>query len=114
MVRFIAEIQNMMTSSQRIYQYTQLETEDELVKPKDAELIKAGWPSKGFVKFDKLSMRYREFLDPSIRGLSCDVDPGMKIGIVGRTGAGKSSILQVLFRLTEPFEGSLNIDGTDC
>jgi ABC-type multidrug transport system fused ATPase/permease subunit len=59
-------------------------------------------------------MRYREDLKSSINSLSCVIQPGMKVGIVGRTGSGKSSILQVLFRLTECFEGSIKIDGIDC
>ena len=58
-------------------------------------------------------MRYRETLEPSVRNLTFTVQPRMKIGIVGRTGAGKSSILQALFRLVELSEGSIIIDGTD-
>jgi len=58
-------------------------------------------------------MSYRKTLEPSIRDLSFTVQPGMKIGIVGRTGAGKSSILQVLFRLSELSEGCVKIDGKD-
>ena len=58
-------------------------------------------------------MKYREHMDPSIRNLSCTIQAGMKIGIVGRTGAGKSSILQVLFRLSDCSEGKLIIDGVD-
>lgn len=58
-------------------------------------------------------MRYRETLEPSLRALSFDVKPKMKIGIVGRTGAGKSSILQALFRLVELSEGRIFIDGVD-
>ena len=56
-------------------------------------------------------MRYRENLPPSIENLSFTIQPGMKVGIVGRTGAGKSSILQILFRLCDISEGSVEIDG---
>jgi len=56
-------------------------------------------------------MRYREGLDPSLRNLKCKMDPGFKVGIVGRTGAGKSTILQVLFRMTELCGGNIFIDG---
>ena len=59
-------------------------------------------------------MRYRDGMDPSMNKLACTIQPGMKVGIVGRTGAGKSTILQVLFRLTECFEGRVLIDGQDC
>lgn len=58
-------------------------------------------------------MRYREGLEPSIKGLDCKIQPGMKVGIVGRTGAGKSSILQALFRLVELCDGKQEIDGVD-
>ena len=62
-------------------------------------------------------MRYRDGLDPSLRDLNCKMDPGFKVGIVGRTGAGKSTILQVLFRMTELCGGDIYIDGQrikDC
>ena len=52
-------------------------------------------------------------MEPSINELSVKVEPGMKVGIVGRTGAGKSSILQALFRLSEADSGSITIDGVD-
>ena len=58
-------------------------------------------------------MKYRPTLEPSVSNLTFTIQPGMKIGIVGRTGAGKSSILQILFRLSEICEGSVKIDGTD-
>ena len=72
-IRMLAEIQNMMTSPQRIYQYTQLESEDALEKPCDEDLKGVDWPFEGKVKFDKLSMRYRDFMDPSIRDLDCEI-----------------------------------------
>ena len=58
-------------------------------------------------------MRYREGLEPSIRELCFKANAGMKIGIVGRTGSGKSSILQALFRLADLSEGQVSIDGHD-
>jgi ATP-binding cassette subfamily C (CFTR/MRP) protein 4 len=84
-----------------------------LVKDGDKELQDQGWPQKGDIEFKNLSMRYRDFMEPSLKDLSIKIEPGMKIGIVGRTGAGKSTILQTLFRLTESMAGSLHIDGQD-
>lgn len=111
--RCFVELQNFMTSSQRIVGYTELEPEDALEKPGDQELLKNSWPSKGEVEFQDATMRYRDYLEPSIRDLSFKAAPGMKVGIVGRTGAGKSSILQALFRLSELSAGKVLIDGVD-
>ena len=110
-IRLYTELATLLTSSQRIVEYTKLPSEDELEKPGDKALIEANWPSKGEISFTDVSMRYREGLDPSLRNLDCKMDPGFKVGIVGRTGAGKSTILQVLFRMTELCGGDILIDG---
>lgn len=123
-MRFMTEMQNFMTSAQAIHRYTLLDKEDELVKEKDTELLKEAkleqddasrkaWPIHGQIEFSNVEMRYRPTMEPSISNLSFTVQPGMKVGIVGRTGAGKSSILQILFRLSELSEGSVKIDGVD-
>lgn len=91
--RLYAETENLMTSSQRVVDYTKLDPEDELIKSDDKVLKKANWPDKGEVEFKEATMRYRECLEPSISNLTFKAQPGMKVGIVGRTGAGKSSIL---------------------
>lgn len=100
-----------MSSSQRIVEYTTLESEDALVKDTDKQ--HQGWPSKGEIKFNNVTMKYREGLEPSIKNLDIKIQAGMKVGIVGRTGSGKSSILQSLFRLVENCEGSVEIDNLD-
>jgi len=58
-------------------------------------------------------MRYREQLPPAIKDLSFRIEAGMKVGIVGRTGSGKSSILQTLFRLVDLSQGKILIDGVE-
>ena len=70
-IRFATEIHNYMASFQKIYQYTQMEQEDDLIKPKDKELQGGGqWPHGGVVDFNGVSMRYRETMAPSLKGLS--------------------------------------------
>lgn len=71
------------------------------------------WPSQGEIEFQNVTMRYRQTLEPSVKNLSIKIQPRMKVGIVGRTGAGKSSILQTLFRLCDLEEGKVTIDGVD-
>mmetsp|Transcript_20305 Transcript_20305/g.14686 ORF Transcript_20305/g.14686 Transcript_20305/m.14686 type:complete len:87 (+) Transcript_20305:1577-1837(+) len=68
---------------------------------------------KGNIEFVESTMRYRPGLPPSVNKLSVKAQGGMKVGIVGRTGAGKSSILQMLFRLTELDSGKVTIDDVD-
>lgn len=71
------------------------------------------WPKKGVIEFDQVEMRYRNDLAPALRDVSLCTRPGEHIGIVGRTGAGKSSAIQCLFRLYELEKGCITIDGVD-
>ena len=72
--------------------------------------LKGQWPDQGRIDFKKLSLRYREELEPTLHELSFEILPGEKIGVVGRTGAGKSSLIQALFRMVEIHEGKIEID----
>lgn len=111
MVRFGIEINEYISCAQRMLDYTKMELEDELVKAKDKEL--KNWPSHGVIEYKSCSATYRKELPPAIKDLSFKVEAGMKVGIVGRTGSGKSSILQTLFRLLDLSEGSIEIDGVN-
>lgn len=71
------------------------------------------WPSKGAVQFNDVKMRYRPDLPEVIKGLTFDVKPAEMIGIVGRTGAGKSSIFLTIYRIVELSAGKIFIDGVD-
>ena len=105
-----------MTSVQRIREYTTLESEAETEKPLDTQLREAGWPQKGRIEFKDLTMRYRPEFNPVLKKLSFSIEGKMQVGIVGRTGAGKSSVLQALFRIVEKDEqegGRIEIDGID-
>lgn len=72
--------------------------------------IEKVWPLEGQIEFKHATMRYRPTLEPSIKNLSFKLSAKMRVGIVGRTGAGKSSILQALFRLCDICEGEISID----
>jgi ABC-type multidrug transport system fused ATPase/permease subunit len=71
------------------------------------------WPTHGSIQFRDVELKYQPDADAVLRGVSFDVKPKEKIGIVGRTGAGKSSLMLALFRLVEPSRGSVVIDGVD-
>ncbi|KAJ1782885.1 hypothetical protein LPJ59_006703, partial [Coemansia sp. RSA 2399] len=73
----------------------------------------AVWPDAGTITFENYSMRYNPGLDLALRDISFSVRRNEKIGIVGRTGAGKSSMSQALMRLVEPASGRIVIDGVD-
>ncbi|KAJ2660729.1 Multidrug resistance-associated protein 1 [Coemansia sp. RSA 1200] len=75
----------------------------------------AGWPASGRLEFCDFSMKYRDDLEYVLKSVSLSISPGEKIGIVGRTGAGKSSLSRVLFRLVDSStcEGSIVIDGVN-
>lgn len=71
------------------------------------------WPEQGVVKFENFQVRYREGLDLVLRGINFSVNAQEKIGIVGRTGAGKSSLTLALFRIIEAADGKIIIDDVD-
>ena len=93
-VRQFAEVENNMNATERIHYYgTQLEEE-----ATSGLEVRPTWPEKGEIDFDHVSMRYREGLPLVLQNLSMRVAPGERIGVVGRTGAGKSSVMTALFR----------------
>lgn len=71
------------------------------------------WPHEGRIHLDKYSLRYRPDLDLVLKEVSANVKGGERIGIVGRTGAGKSSLTLALFRIVEGAGGVVVIDGVD-
>ncbi|KAI1438241.1 ABC transporter family protein [Xylaria sp. CBS 124048] len=109
-VRQLAEVENGMNAVERLLHYgTQLEEE----APEHTIDVRPSWPEKGEIVFDNVEMRYRAGLPLVLQGLSMTVKGGERIGIVGRTGAGKSSIMSTLFRLVEISGGHITIDGID-
>ncbi|KAJ1898499.1 ABC transporter C member 13 [Kickxella alabastrina] len=106
------KFENQIQALLRYYIYTeQLEREASAVI--DGAMLEPSWPQNGVIEFCDYSMHYRPELDLVLKGLSFSAQGGEKIGIVGRTGAGKSSITYALMRLVEPANGHIIIDGID-
>ncbi|XP_030629091.1 canalicular multispecific organic anion transporter 2 [Chanos chanos] len=109
MVRMTSDLESNIVAVERVKEYSETPTE----APWEVENKKPphDWPAQGNVEFVDYSVRYREGLDLVLRNLSLKVKGGEKIGIVGRTGAGKSSMTLCLFRLLEAAGGEITIDG---
>ncbi|XP_022822041.1 multidrug resistance-associated protein 4-like isoform X2 [Spodoptera litura] len=109
-VRQTAEVISQMTSVERILQYTHIEREPKWDKG-EKETPK-GWPSRGRIQFKSCYMKYTPEDLPVLKNLNLVIESGWKVGIVGRTGAGKSSLISSLFRLAI-VEGEVLIDDVD-
>uniref|UniRef100_A0A3Q2W9P5 ABC-type glutathione-S-conjugate transporter n=1 Tax=Haplochromis burtoni TaxID=8153 RepID=A0A3Q2W9P5_HAPBU len=110
LVRMTSELETNIVAVERVSEYTELENEADWVtdtRPPQQ------WPEAGRVKFENYKVRYRPELDLVLHGITCDIDSTEKIGIVGRTGAGKSSLTNCLFRIIEAAEGCIRIDDVD-
>ncbi|XP_067211383.1 ATP-binding cassette sub-family C member 5 isoform X3 [Linepithema humile] len=111
-VRLMSETEVRFISVERISYYLktlQREGASKTVAVKPAD----DWPSRGKIEFKAVRMRYREELPLVLIDVSFNIKAGEKIGIVGRTGSGKSSVVVALFRLVEICEGIIKIDGVD-
>ena len=107
-IRQTSELENQMVCVERVLEYANLpsEVKDEKPPPRN-------WPTDGEVEFENLSLFYKnEECKAAINKVNFKIMPREKVGIVGRTGSGKSSIIQALFRMTR-IEGSILIDGID-
>lgn len=107
-VRQTAEMENQMTSVERVLEYSKLEHEPPLDSEPDKKPPKE-WPTQGKVEFKHMFLRYDRAEPPVLRDLNFVIQPRAKIGIVGRTGAGKSSLISTLFRLAY-IDGDIYID----
>ncbi|CAA2999502.1 ABC transporter C family member 5 [Olea europaea subsp. europaea] len=105
------KLENKIISIERIHQYCHIPSEapeviDDFRPP-------SSWPENGTIELIDLKVRYKESLPVVLHGVSCTFSGGKKIGIVGRTGSGKSTLIQALFRLIEPAGGRIIIDNID-
>ena len=109
-VKMLAQAEAQMNSVERVKEYI------DNVKPEPPMITDVrppeGWPSEGKIEFKDAKLRYRD--GPLVmRGVNLTVEPHEKVGVVGRTGAGKSTMMIALFRITDLCEGSIAIDGID-
>uniref|UniRef100_A0A3Q1HY50 ATP binding cassette subfamily C member 2 n=1 Tax=Acanthochromis polyacanthus TaxID=80966 RepID=A0A3Q1HY50_9TELE len=110
LVRMNSELENNIVAVERVSEYSEIENEAKWItdsRPPDT------WPEEGRLQFEDYKVRYRPGLDLVLHGITCDINSTEKIGIVGRTGAGKSSLTNCLFRIIEAAEGRILIDGID-
>uniref|UniRef100_T1IZ28 ABC transmembrane type-1 domain-containing protein n=1 Tax=Strigamia maritima TaxID=126957 RepID=T1IZ28_STRMM len=107
-VRQSAEVESQMISVERLIEYTKLEPEAALESSANKK-PPSDWPNRGEITFKHVSVQYNDNANPVLSDLSFLIKSGEKIGIVGRTGAGKSTLIATLFRLTEPI-GAIEID----
>lgn len=107
-VRQTVEVETNIVSVERVLEYARLPSEAPEVIPKNRPKI--SWPAHGAVNFVEYSTRYRQGLDLVLKNVNLNIKSHEKIGVVGRTGAGKSSLTLALFRIIEPANGHISID----
>ncbi|KAG3128170.1 Multidrug resistance-associated protein 1 [Phytophthora idaei] len=112
-IRSLTRIETVMTSPERMQEYIDIKQEAPYRIPIMDPPAQLEWPTTGSIVFDKVSFRYKEGSALVLRNLSFFVNGGQKIGVVGRTGAGKSSLTMALFRISELASGRVLIGGVD-
>jgi ATP-binding cassette subfamily C (CFTR/MRP) protein 1 len=107
-IRSTIMVENSLTSFERIERYSTIPSERRIgAKPP------AGWPTDGAIEFCNLSARYRPYLPLALKEITCSIPAGSRVGVIGRTGSGKSTLILTLLRLVEPCAGHIEIDGVD-
>ncbi|TID30545.1 hypothetical protein CANINC_000899 [Pichia inconspicua] len=107
----LGQAEQYLSSVERVVEYVNELPQEAAYTNEADEKVPAEWPNNGEIVFENVSLRYRPELPHVLKNLSLHIKPGEKIGIVGRTGAGKSTITTALYRLSEPDEGRMYIDG---
>lgn len=111
LVRLYSANEQNMNSVERVKEYLDVDQEAKAILPDSRP--DANWPSQGNIGFINYSTRYREDLQPVLKGITFSISAAERVGVVGRTGAGKSSLALALFRGLEADEGKIVIDGVD-
>ncbi|KAJ4837827.1 Canalicular multispecific organic anion transporter 1 [Turnera subulata] len=110
-LRQASQAENSFNAVERVGAYIDLPSEAPAII--DSNRPPPAWPSSGSIKFNDVVLRYRPELPPVLHGLTFTISPSEKLGIVGRTGAGKSSMLNALYRIVELEKGEIIVDGCD-
>nr|GME10717.1 ABC transporter C family member 8 [Ipomoea batatas] len=109
--RWYSSLANYVISAERIKQYMHLTPEPPAVVEDNRP--HSSWPSKGRIELVDLKIRYRSNAPLVLKGITCTFSEGTRVGVVGRTGSGKTTLISALFRLVEPYSGQIIIDGID-
>lgn len=111
LVRMSSDVETNIVAVEKVKEYC--DTEKEAEWKHEPSTLSPGWPTNGCIDIRNFALRYRHDLDLAIRNITISINGGEKVGIVGRTGAGKSSLTLGLFRIIEAAEGHIVIDGVD-
>eukprot|EP00560_Eucampia_antarctica_P007002 CAMPEP_0197828720 /NCGR_PEP_ID=MMETSP1437-20131217/5242_1 /TAXON_ID=49252 ORGANISM="Eucampia antarctica, Strain CCMP1452" /NCGR_SAMPLE_ID=MMETSP1437 /ASSEMBLY_ACC=CAM_ASM_001096 /LENGTH=1315 /DNA_ID=CAMNT_0043430055 /DNA_START=350 /DNA_END=4300 /DNA_ORIENTATION=+ len=111
-VRMSSDLEANMIALERVLQYCNIPTEADHYLESD-EKIDPSWPKEGAISFSEVKLNYRPNLPLVLKGLDINIPAMSKIGVVGRTGAGKSTLMVSLLRIVELREGSIFIDGVN-
>ncbi|KAK9099151.1 hypothetical protein Syun_026196 [Stephania yunnanensis] len=111
LTRWYCNLANYIISVERIKQFIHLQQEPPAIV--DDKRPPPAWPSKGRIDLQDLKIKYRPNAPLVLKGITCTFKDGTRVGVVGRTGSGKTTLISALFRLVEPASGSILIDGLD-
>ncbi|KAJ7963159.1 ABC transporter C family member 8-like [Quillaja saponaria] len=109
--RWFCNLSNYIISVERIKQFIHIPSEPPAVV--EDKRPPSSWPSKGRIELQALKIRYRPSAPLVLKGITCTFKEGNRVGVVGRTGSGKTTLISALFRLVEPASGEILIDGLD-
>lgn len=112
-IRIWAEVESRMTSLERVRHFANLPQESDVIGLPAISVVPENWPTRGEIKFVGVKARYAENRPMILKGLDFVLPAGAKVGIVGRTGSGKSTVFQALYRFIEIEEGRILIDDID-
>ena len=111
-IRILSDLESRMTSIERIRFMTQIPSE-KLFVTTEPSIVDSKWPSHGHIRFSGVHARYDDSLPEVVKGLNVDIPGRAQVGIVGRTGAGKTTLFQMLYRFININQGTIEIDGVD-